>query len=248
MTRNLEHIVNDQVHKWAHEQHLLARRGNVHERWPIITISREYCAQGTEVAHRLSERIGFTLWDKDLVRAIAEASGGDESVVATLDERRRRAIDEAVQEVLSGARYANVRYHRTLLRVVHAVAARGGSVIIGRGASFICDPRTQLAVRIVAPLEERVRRFAAQNEIRPLEARRIVAQVDRERKDFIRDHFHHDVTDPAFYDLVINAHAFHVEQAVDLIMMAYEKKVGKRPREAEASAVTSGGETAATRR
>lgn len=242
MAKSPERIIDEQVRKWNFERGLQAPRSPASPVWPIITVSREFAARGTALAHLLSERLGFTLWDKALVQAIAEASGGEQSFVEMLDERHRRAIDEVIYGFVSNPRHTNVRYHRTLLSVVHAIADKGGSIVAGRGANFVCEPSTRLAVRVVCPLEERIRVHAEREGLTPLKARKAVAKADQEQHDFIRRYFHHQVNDAAAYDLILNSASFSLDEMAELVLSAYERKAGRRPPEVDRTSGATAGQ------
>lgn len=235
MRKHPEQLINEQVQRWrlrqAMEESASKWSGKASEWWPIITISREFAAHGDALAKVLSERTGFAVWDKKLVQAIADVGGSDVRVVQTLDERHQRVIEDAVRGALN-AQCTNYHYLQSLLRVVHTVAAHGGVIVIGRGAHYICEPHKALRVRVVSPREERVRCYAAREGLSMREARRIVDQRETDQASFIRSAFKRDVTDPADYDLVLNAATYGVEGLADVVMAAYESKVGRRPKRA----------------
>src|ERR1041385_4921848 len=54
---------------------------------PVITISRMYGSGGSEVAQRVAEALGWSLFDNDMVDAIAERSGLTRAEVSAQDER-----------------------------------------------------------------------------------------------------------------------------------------------------------------
>lgn len=229
MVRSPEQIIRDQVRIWEHRRDM-ERQGAARPRfWPCITISREFGAQGAALADALAGRTGFGLWDLALVEAIARESGGDERILRTLDERRRKAIDDVVHAALEHGRHTNLKYLRSLMRVVHTLAAHGSSIIVGRGANFICKPGSVLRVRVVCPLDIRVRRMAEREKIDEREARRLIVQRDAERADFVRYHFRQDVADPVCYDLVLNAGTYALDHLTDLTLAAYEAFAGARP-------------------
>ncbi len=45
------------------------------KKYSIITIGREYCAGGTSVAERLSEKLGIPWYDRDFAALTAKNSG-----------------------------------------------------------------------------------------------------------------------------------------------------------------------------
>ena len=67
----LTHIVEQQCRRWELLRKERQREAAV---WPVITISREFGAQGEAVGRIIAERTGFALWDKELVHELAEAS------------------------------------------------------------------------------------------------------------------------------------------------------------------------------
>ena len=229
MTRKPEQIISDQVHFWEHLRKTEMRGATPPPFWHSITVSRAFGANGSALAAELAHRTGFSVWDKELVQAIAEVSGADERILRTLDEHRRRAIDDFVHTALQHGRHSNLKYLRSLMRVVHALAEHGSSIIVGRGANFICKPGAVLRLRVVAPLDERVRRYAAEHSVPDREARRAVEQQDAEREDFVRYHFRRDSADPTEYDLVLNAAVFDLDRMAELALEAYAARFGARP-------------------
>ncbi len=227
--RSLTQLIEDEVQKWAMRAQERKRQGRV--TWPIITISREFGARGAALANCLGERLGFRVWDKSLLQAIAEESGGDRKVLELLDEQVRRGIDDAVIAASMGSRYSNTQYLRALMRVVHAISAHGNSIIVGRGANYIAKPKKSLTVRVVCPLDLRVKGYAERQQLTEKQARKHIEKMDAGRAQFVRHHFKHDGTEPADYDLTLNAATFTLDEMADLVLQAYEAKLNKRPPE-----------------
>ncbi len=231
MAKTPEQIINEQVARWNHHQSDASRKGNrrTQRHWPIITVSREFQSHGDAVSEILGRRTGFAVWDKELLHAIAEDTGADERLLVLLDEHRRKSIDDAVHSLLVGVQSTNLHYLRGLARVVRTLAAHGKSIIVGRGAHYLCDPALVLRLRIVCPVEQRVRTYAREKNIDERMARRVIEQMDMDQADFIRHHFHREITLPSDYDLVVNAGVLNPEQMADLTLQAYEMKIGACP-------------------
>lgn len=127
--RSLERIIADQMRTWA-----LGNKAKYQAVWrPLITVSRSFGAQGAALARMVGERTGYTVWDRDLVHAIAKEAGGDERVLATVDEHRRGQIDEALRGLIVGFSNSNVQYFRSLIRVIRTISLHGSAIIVGRG-------------------------------------------------------------------------------------------------------------------
>jgi cytidylate kinase len=227
MAKTIEQIVDEQVRVWAQHQEGLRRRNQARLHWPIMTFSREFGAQGRALAAIVGGRLGFRVWDTDLVHAIAEVAGGDDAMMASLDEHRRRAIDDMVHGTLQSVD-SNIHYLRALMRVVYTIEEHGRSIIVGRGANYIARGKKVLRVRVVCPLEERIRRYAQRQQIDEQEAERKIEEIDAERADFIEHHFWRDAAAPSDYDLVLNSGSYGLEELADVLVAAYEVKVGRR--------------------
>ncbi len=223
MARSFEQIIENQIKKWEMSNVGRTRRQKPN---PVITISRAFGAQGLALALRLGERTGFTVWDQELVQAVAQEAGGDERLMRSLDEHHRKAIDDAVRGALMGSPHTNTQYLRALMRVVQTIAQHGNAIIVGRGANYILAPHQRLAVRLVCPLDECVRRYAEREHIDEETARRKIVEMDAVRAEFVRHNFKRDVTDPADYDLVLNVATFDLEALADLVLEAYRLKTG----------------------
>jgi cytidylate kinase len=121
------------------------------------------------------------------------------------------------------------KYLVHLNRIVVAAARRGKVVIVGRGANFLLPRNEGLAVRIVAPERYRVEQVMRRHKLAETEARRFIAELDRGRREFVLRFFHHDITDPHLFDLVINTDRIGPQAAADAIVEAYRCWSKDRP-------------------
>jgi len=227
MAKNIHSLIEDQVNFWQKTKSQHGKPETKASYWPVISISREYGTQGAALAHEIGARTGFAVWDKELLQAIAEESGGDEAILRSLDEHRRNGIDDAVRAAVLGGRHTNTQYQMALMRVIHTLGAHGKCVIVGRGANYVLDPKTVLRVRVVCPEEERVRIYARQHKLDLKKARKEVQGKESDRSHFVFSVFKKDLSRPSDYDLVVNTGTFTLSQAADLILLAYEKKIGR---------------------
>lgn len=219
--------VDKQIKVWNHrnEKLLMQERGEIH--YPAITISREFGAMGAALAIKLGELTTFEVWDKELLEAIAEDLDSDIKLLETLDERRQQDIEDAVSGFMSNIR-TNVNYIRSLIRVVRTIEEHGRCIIVGRGANYICEKENSFHIRVVSPFKTRVSTFTERNNLDKTEARKIIERKDNERAEFIKRYFYKDHSNPSDYDLIINSGEFTLEQMADLVIDAYEMKIGHK--------------------
>ena len=108
----------------------------------------------------------------------------------------------------------------------------GAVVIVGRGAQFLLPPACALRVRLVAPLAQRVKRVAEQQELTMEAARIRVKEFDTARTTFIRKVFKANADSPLIYDLVVNTGEIGLNAAVEIVSAALREKLGTLPLEA----------------
>jgi cytidylate kinase len=216
MPRSVELLVDEQVRRWQ------LRRGRQAEeaRQGVIAVSRLPGARGEEVARRLSESLGYALFDREIIQQVAKSSHLSERVVSALDERDRSMLSEWLLSFASQSFLTTYEYLHQLRLVVGAISRHGGAVIVGRGAHLILGPSEALRTLVVAPLEARVATIAAQEGMGRREARQRIEAEEAERRAFLTKYFHAELGDPSAYDLVVNTHILGVEGAVAAIKAA----------------------------
>ena len=207
----------------------------------VITISRQYGSGGDETARRVCELLGYRLFDKRLLAALASEMGLLGGKVVDLNEYerevpsfleqllpRRVLVAEATTiEPGSGGATTTVELDEAeMLDVVRgairAAAKLGDVVILGRGGQVILagEPGV-LHARVVAPLDDRVRRVAEREHIDDATARETwVFHEDQVSADYVRRSHGVEADDPLLYHLVINTSLWGTEAAAQLIARA----------------------------
>ena len=118
---------------------------------PYVTVSRQLGTGGRELARRLAERLGWQLFDKEIILAIAEQTHTREKIISRLDEKAIGMFDDLLARWFSADSVGPSDFVREMMQVIWALARNGQAVLVGRGANWLLDPRYGLRVRIVAP-------------------------------------------------------------------------------------------------
>jgi cytidylate kinase len=228
---SLEQLIEQQMTRWE-----LARRKRMQQErpgrgklgrlyfGPYVLISREKGAGGHQVANLVGQKLGWQVFDRQIVDAIAERTKMRQQLVEYLDEKTRGGLEDFLRHVLT-KEIGTTDYLRHLRQVLLTLGQQGDVVIVGRGAEYILPAQFGVRVRMVAPFDVRVNRIALANGLTTGAADPLVAKVDHERKDFIRDQFQKDPRDPMNYDLVINTSALTVEGTAAIVMAALRQKL-----------------------
>lgn len=188
-----------------------------------ITISREAGAGGSEVARQLGVRLGWQVFDRNLLDHISERFNADRQMLELVDETGSNWVYDVLGSWMDRQIIPHEKYVMHLSRAIVSVAQCAHGVFVGRGAQFILPRPRGLHVRLVAPETFRLDRLMRENGWDTATARRRMAELDRGRSDFVMRFFHHDVSDPHLYDLVINVGRFAIAGAVEQIASAVER-------------------------
>lgn len=226
MVKILHKIIDEQIRSWELESSfrnkVVSPKGTP---YPVITISREFGARGAALAAFMGEKIGFKVWDKEILQAIADKLGSNQKYLKSLDENRRELISDAVAGFMKNVN-TNVNYIRTLNRLIHTVEYHGNAIIVGRGAKYICKNPHSFHVRIVSPLEKRAKDYAALKGMGKEKALSVINKMDAERAEFVRYYFKSDISNASDYDLVLNSGTFNPQEMLAILTEAYEQKSG----------------------
>jgi hypothetical protein len=195
---------------------------------PYLLISREKGAGGSAVGQLAGKRLGWQVFDKEIVDAIAQEAHVRRELIESLDERDRATIQDAVVRILHPQPIETAGYLAHLREILLTLGHQGDVVIVGRGAEYILPSQFGMRVRMVAPIEVRVRRIASDEGLSLKAARVEVETSDRERRTLARRHYHQDLRDPLNQDLTINTAELTVEAATDVVMTAVQRKLAVR--------------------
>ncbi len=220
MSSTFEHLINKQIKRWE----IAKKEGQKKTYVPVITISREPGSGGSIIGKRVAELEGLDFFHKEIITRIAEDANISNLLLETLDEKGLSLIEEWISSLVNRQHLWPDKFLQHLMRVIGTIGRHGGAVIVGRGANFLLPPEKTLRVRVIAPLEERIRNVAKQFNVSLEEARKRVIRTESDRRAFIRKYFHADITSPLNYDLVINTATMELEGAVRTIREAFRYK------------------------
>lgn len=211
-----------------------------------VTFSRQYGSGGGEIAARLAQRLGWRLVDHEIVAQVAAALGVPESEAEEYDERGEsifarmlagmRSYEPAIPVPgAAGLETDEQRYRQALREAVKAACEQGHTVIVGRGSQMLLAGRRDvLHVRIVAPLEGRIVYVMRREGLNRAQAQARIQMKDRDRQRYLAAAHHINPDDTKLYDVVINTAVLDLDTAVDLIVLALERKARQlgKPEEA----------------
>jgi cytidylate kinase len=193
----------------------------------IITMSREMGTGAYQIAKDVAKKLKYTLVDGARIAEVAGRYGLTSDMLMRVDEKPPVYI--TAEDRLQAA-------HLNTIELILLDYAKAGNVILyGRGCQDILHGiGNLLRVRIIAPFEERVERFAEREWLDPDLAHEFIRKSDHQRAGFIHFYFDRDWSDSLGYDLTFNTSVLSETAIVDCIVSAAKDAKFK---EAEASAV-----------
>jgi len=188
-----------------------------------IALSREAGTRASHVAHEIGVRLGWPVFDRELLESVAQDMGLRTNLLDAVDEKHVSWIEETIEAFGSALAVSETGYVIHLVRTVLSLGAHGDCVIVGRGSAHVLPPATTLRVRLFAPVKDRARAMSEALRMQLPDAERHCQDIDRERTRFVNDHFHKDAADPHNYDLLVSMSRFTVSDCATLIIQALQR-------------------------
>jgi cytidylate kinase len=209
----VEDFVKGQIDRWQ-------RKKQPQVTVPVITVSMEPGSQGTLIAKMIADMTGFDFFHRDIIKEIAQSVKMSEKVIDSLEKGRLSGIEDLIDSIVNKYYIHPDTYLVHLMKVINTIARHGHAVIVGRGANFILPSETCFRVRVVAPLEYRVKNVAdAYGTAADAAKKRVLVRQSR-RTAFVRQAYNEDISDPLNYDMVINSANLSIECAAEAVIAA----------------------------
>ena len=199
--------------------------GKAQAQGPWIALSRELGSGGSELAVLLGAELGWRIYDREILQAVAAETRRDEWTLERFDEKGVRTFGEYLAPLILLTDPGQSRYLVDLTHVVQRLGGEGRAILVGRGANFILDPAFGLRVRAVAPAADRAEALAHELGLALDEASRRVEASDEAQRKFVWQAFQRKIEDSAGYDLVVHPRALGFQSAVAAILAAARAKL-----------------------
>lgn len=188
----------------------------------VVTISRGMGTGARVIAQKLADDLRWSLWDKELIEAIAQDASVSRRVVEAFDEHSISEIELLARAALGDHEMGDFIYARHLARAVTSIAKLGNAIILGRGANFILPDA--LTIRFEASFDYRVRNMIAFEDMSEETAIHKIRQSDRDREHFLERTFGKEKVHNVHYDLIIRMDKFENEDVADMIKVAVKAR------------------------
>lgn len=188
----------------------------------IITLSREYGAGGHTIGKTVAEKLGIEIYDKDIIRETAKASGLDESFIADKEETLSKG-DSFLRSITPISYEQKDVIFEIEKEVILKLAAKGPCVIIGRCADVILREAgfDTLDVFLYANEEKRAARvgelIGTKN---PAAIKKAMKNVDYSRHAYYKYYTDKQWGDFNNYNLMLDTGSLGTDLCIELICAA----------------------------
>lgn len=189
------------------------------KKYPVITITREYCAYGRTVAAALAQRMGVEYFDRDIVnKTIIESKFSEDT-----DHTPMEHVEQFLQDMLGSIAAYSSSFDKIFAAQKSVILdmAKKPCILVGRCANVILKEAgiPSVDVFLYADRETRMNRCKELNpDLNEDQMDRRIRVVDEDRQIFYKTFGKVNMNDPHNYDICIDVGKLGVDKAVEAIL------------------------------
>ncbi len=195
----------------------------------VITISRQFGAGGRTLGEMVTEKLGYELYDNEVIQMVAEQAKVSANSVDALEKETggifKKVIADIVPKSLKDLIVSRKQetideeiYVDILQKIITEIAESGNAVIIGRGSQYILkDHENIFHVLITGDGKDREKFLEEKYDLTHDQAVHAVSHDDRRRANLYRKYAVTDYDQPDRYHLVLNTSKLDFDTARELI-------------------------------
>jgi cytidylate kinase len=196
---------------------------------PVISITRNIGCFASPIAEKLVSKINNNLGNENknrqwswiskeiLEKSAQELKTDPENIAPIFSAKEKSFFEDLATSFISKYYVSDSNIIATIKAVILSYAHVGNIVIVGRASQIISkEIKKSLHIKLIAPLEYRVKQIADKHHLEPKKAKKLVTDTDTQRTNFMKL-FMGDTPELNFYDLIINRSKYSEDYIVDLI-------------------------------
>ncbi|MBW2370724.1 MAG: cytidylate kinase-like family protein [Deltaproteobacteria bacterium] len=201
----------------------------------VITISRQFGAGGITLGKMITDKLGYTFADNEIVQMIARGANVSTAWARAVDREAgnlklrfisRRVSQYWINRVIEHGRgYLDDRiYLDYLVLIIAQLADEGDAVILGRGSQYILqDHPDAYHLLLLDEFENRVRFMMKHYDMDQDRATEVVIHEDKRRANLYRMLGKKDYDQPSLYHAVLNMGRIDLDTALNFILRMIQK-------------------------
>ena len=159
----------------------------------------------------------WAVFDANLAKQVLEDHKLAPDLERFMTEDARLPVEAIVEEVL-GLHPSSWTLVQHTTQTILRLAGLGHAILVGRGGNVITARLPNVFhVRLVAPLETRIRHAAEYYQLSETEAAKLIRERDHARRRYVRRYFNAEIDDPTLYDVTLNTGWLGFARAAEVI-------------------------------
>ena len=203
----------------------------------IINIGRQLGSGGRQIGRLLSERLGISFYDKELIALASKQSGLSKEVFEEADEKKRFTLTGGFlgikTSIMDEGFSNNYLWNETLFQiqsdVIRDLAREKSCIFVGRCADYILrDHPRMLNVFISAEQDDRIKRVEDYYGLTGKKALELIEKIDKKRAGYYNYYSNKVWGAAASYHVCMNSSILGIEATTDFIQEFLKQKL-QRP-------------------
>ncbi len=203
----------------------------------VISIGRQLGSGGKEIAEKLGNMLGISVYDKKLLEVAAQESGLDASAFENADEQESDsflsniiALRHTVAEYFGGQDSCmhSDRLFEFQSEAMRSIAQRESCITIGRCSEYVLrDHPCLISIFITADSDDRIARIMQKDNLNKEQAKEKMERGDKKRRAY---HDYYATTEwgnAAAYHLCINSSILGIEGTTQFIYDFVKRRIDK---------------------
>ncbi|WP_342757405.1 cytidylate kinase-like family protein [Kineothrix sedimenti] len=191
----------------------------------VVTITRQFGSMGRPIARMVSERLGIEYYDRDIVEMTSKNLQLPVSTISDVEESAKTAFFNMNYPLGMGTTAIQDSIFSVQKKIIIDLAERESCIIVGRCADYILwDRKNIFNVFIYAPYEARLSNCIERLNLRPDEAKKMIASVDKARESYHRHYCGYSMSDKEHKHLMIDSSLLGIEGTCEILTDVIRKK------------------------
>lgn len=208
--------------------------------YPIITISRQFGAGGTEIGRRVSKLMNIPFYDNEIIELASQESHFDPKLFRRVEETTAtNSFLYAINRLGAGSAYSmpvSDQLYAVQSAIIRTIADQTPAVIVGRCADDVLKDYTKTVnIFIQAGMDARIKRTMERLTLTEGRAKAYVKQIDKYRSAYHNFYSDHPWGRRENYNLIINSDDLDFDAAAKIIETYAMSAMGKELLEAKKS-------------
>lgn len=191
----------------------------------VVTIARQFGSLGRPIARKVSEKLGIEYYDRDIVELTAKNLNLPVSTISDAEESAKSAFFNMNYPLGMGTTAMQDSIFNAQRKIIIDLAEKESCIIVGRCADHVLrDHKNIINVFIYAPYEARLTNGVERLNMRPDEARRMIASVDKARESYHRHYCGHSMSDKDYKHVMLDSSLLGVDGTCDVLTEIIKKR------------------------